>query len=111
MDENERLSALLREWKQPEPSPELDDRVVEAYRAATWGQSPTGWRRVLGAHVSIPVPVLAVAALLIIALLLWIRPASPPAATAPAPHPGNEQNVVTSLSATGFQPLPNGAAQ
>ena len=113
MDEKDRLSELLKEWRQPEPSPELDDRVVEAYRAATWGRGPRGWKRVLGARVSIPVPVLALAALLVIALLLWMRPAAAPAATAPAPpsHPGVEQNVVTSLSATGFQPLPNGAAQ
>jgi len=114
MGEPDRLSELLKEWKQPEPSRDLERRVAAGYSAATSGNRSGGWRRILAARVSIPVPVLALAALVLIALLLWIRPSSvPPAPTMPAqmPHPGGEQNVVTSLSAQGFQPLPDGTAR
>jgi hypothetical protein len=90
------LRELLREWEAPEPSAALDTRVRAAYREKRRRGSWWSWR------VSIPVPVLA-AALLMIAAGWWIeRRATPPVrSTAPAGY-------ITRLDAAGFQPLPDG---
>jgi hypothetical protein len=98
------LDALLREeWMSPEPSAELDGRVASAYRAAV--RPKTAWRGFWTMRVSVPAPALLVAAVAIVALLVWLRPEAAPSAS-PEP-PG----VVTRLNASGFQPLPNGEAR
>jgi hypothetical protein len=101
MSGNDPLRAVLREWQAPEPSAALDERVRAGFRAA---RAPSLWAQFLTARITVPVPVLA-AAMVLLALAWYIgfRPASP---AAPARRPG----VVTRLEATGFQPVPNGPA-
>jgi hypothetical protein len=99
MSENDSLRALLREWKAPEPSEALDERVRAGFRTV---RAPSPWARFWRARVSVPVPVLAAVALLVaVAYLVEFRP------TPPAPR---QPGVVTRLEATGFQPVPNGVA-
>jgi len=99
MSEMDRLRGVLREWKAPEPTEALDERVRAGFRAAS---APSPWARFWTARVSVPVPVLAaVAVLLAVVWLVEFRPA------APVPRP---PGVVTRLEATGFQPLPDGVA-
>jgi hypothetical protein len=103
MKEPDSLDDLLREeWKAPEPSAELDQRVTSAYRSEV--RRPAAWKQFWKMRVSVPAPALLVAAVAIVALVAWLRPATPPA---PAQSPG----VVTQLNASGFQPLPNGEAR
>ena len=103
MREPDPLHALLEEWKAPEPSPEFDRRVVAAYQKGLPRPAIAGrfWR----ARVSVPAPIFAVAILVALVVFIWFRVAatSSPARATP--------NVVTYLNATGFQPLPNGAAR
>jgi hypothetical protein len=103
MREPDPLHALLREWKSPEPSRELDQRVVAAYRDAV--PRPPVLRRFWQARVSVPAPVLALGILLAVAALLWFRGSFTPKPLTVSP------NVVAQLNATGFQPLPNGQAR
>ena len=105
MREPDPLDALLGEWKSPEPSQDFDERVVSAYRASMAARLAHGWRRFWNARITVPVPVL-IAAMVVFALFLWYRSASR-ASTPPAEASG----IVTRLSATGFQPLPNGEAR
>jgi hypothetical protein len=99
MSENDPLRAALREWKAPEPSAELDERVRAGFRAT---RRPSPWARFLSARVSVPVPALAAVVLLIaVAWLVEFRP---------APPTPRQPGVVTRLEATGFQPVPNGVA-
>jgi hypothetical protein len=103
MNERDPLDLILRDWEAPEPSPALDARIRAAYRAA---RPPTGWQRFWWMRVSIPVPVLA-AALLLIAAGLWLFRWQPAVRPAPAAPPGG--SYMTRLETAGFQPLPNGA--
>jgi hypothetical protein len=97
------LDDLLRnEWKAPEPSAALDQRVTSAYRSAV---RPSIWGQFWKFRVSIPAPVLVAAMLTILALFLWLRPTAAPVVSAEA------KSVVTRLNASGFQPLPNGEAR
>ena len=107
MKEPDPPDALLREWKSPEPSANLDQRVITGYRSALPQpqSSPRGWRRFWTMRISVPVPAFVVAALAIVALFLWLRPS-----TAPAPPP-QASGAVTRLNIDGFQPLPNGEAR
>jgi hypothetical protein len=103
MTERDPLNTLLREWKAPEPTPGMDERVVDAYRAAFPPRTPA-WRGFWKMRISIPVPIL-LAAMVVFALLLWFR-------STPAPNvSGDAGEIVTRLNATGFQPLPNGEAR
>jgi RNA polymerase sigma-70 factor (ECF subfamily) len=103
MREPDSLDALLREeWKSPEPSVALDNRVTNAYRTAV---RPSAWRQFWRFRVSIPAPLLLAAGFAALGLFLWLRPAPVPASS---PRAGS---VVTQLNATGFQPLPNGEAR
>jgi hypothetical protein len=107
MREPDSLDALLREWKSPEPTVELDQRVTSAYRSAVRAPrfSAPVWRQFWTMRLSVPVPALVAAALAIFSLFFWLRPSAAPAA---AP---NTSRVVTRLNASGFQPLPNGEAR
>jgi hypothetical protein len=109
MTENDPLRALLREWKSPEPAPELDTRIAAAYRAAMSHDAlrrPPILRRFWRARVSLPAPVFAVGVLAVLAVVLWFRVASPPPPALPT-----TSDVVTHLDATGFQALPDGEAR
>jgi hypothetical protein len=107
MKEADSLDALLREWKSPEPTAELDQRVRSAYRSSVRPPrfSPLFWRQFWTMRVSVPAPVLVAAALAIFALFFWSRPPAAPAA------PPETSTVMTRLNASGFQPLPNGEAR
>jgi len=104
MKEPDPLDTLLRDWKSPAPPPELDQRVISAYRSERHSRAQ-GWRRLWTMRVSVPVPALVAAALALWVFLLWLRPPGVPAA--PPETPG----AVTQLNARGFQPLPNGDAR
>jgi len=102
MKEPDALDDLLRQWKLPEPTAELDRRVIAAYRPVL------GWRRFWTLRVSVPAPALVAVALVLVGLLIWLRPAATPAASVP---PREKPGAVTQLDASGFQPLPNGEAR
>jgi hypothetical protein len=98
------LDALLREeWKSPEPTAELDQRVTAAYRSA---ERRSAWRGFWTLRVSVPAPALLIAAVAIVAVAIWLRPKAAPVAS-----PAEPSGVVTQLNASGFQPLPNGEAR
>lgn len=102
MNEKDPLRSLLHEWKAPEPSAALDARVRAAYSG---GRRPTFWGRLWSFRISIPVPVLA-AAVLLIAAGFWLeRRSVPPQSPAPIAPAGG---YMTRLEAAGFQPLPDG---
>jgi hypothetical protein len=110
MNEPDPLDTLLHEWKAPEPAPEMDRRIAEAYRRTfrnTQRKAP-GWRGFWNARVSVPVPAL-LAAMAVIALVVWYR--SSVSTSTPASAGKDATGVVTRVSAVGFQPLPNGEAR
>ena len=102
MKEQDPLNTLLREWKAPEAPPALDFRMRDAYRATV---KATLWQRMWSFRVSIPVPVLAAALLLVMAGVWLTRSGSPARPTAAPP------GYVTRLESAGFQPLPEGATR
>lgn len=103
MKEQDPLKTLLREWEAPEPGPGLDARVRAAYRDAV---RPSLWQRLWSFRVSIPVPVLA-AALLLVMVGVWLQTRSGPPARPTTTPPG----YVTRLDSAGFRPLPDGATR
>jgi hypothetical protein len=107
MKESDSLDALLREWKSPEPTAELDQRVTTTYRSAVRASrlSTPVWRRFWKLRVSIPAPVLVAAAVAVFTLFFWLRPSADRASSPKA------SGVVTRLNASGFQPLPDGEAR
>jgi hypothetical protein len=107
MRESDSLDALLRDWKSPEPTADLDQRVISAYRSAVRPPrfSPGFGRRFWTMRVTVPAPALLAAALAIFALFFWRRPAA-----APVVSPGTS-GAVTRLNVNGFQPLPDGEAR
>ena len=102
MNENDRLRSLLHEWKALEPPAEVRARVLAAYRA---GRRQSLWGRLWSIRVTIPAPVLA-AAVLLIAVGLWLASRPGPANPAPAAPAGGA--YMTRLETAGFQPLPDG---
>lgn len=103
MKEEDPLQSVLQEWHAPEPTPAVDQRILQSWRDA--GRRPW-WTGLWSTRVSIPVPVLA-AALLLIAALAWFgfrsRLSPQPASVAP-----RGEGYTTQIEAAGFQPLPNG---
>ena len=100
--ENDSLKNVLREWQPPKPNAALDARMKAAYRAA---YRPSPWYQFWKMRVTLPLPAVAAALLLIFVLFLQFRSAPAPVA------PRTDRGYVTRLEATGFQPLPNGAAR
>jgi hypothetical protein len=106
MKEPDSLDSLLREWKAPEPTAELDRNAIAAYRSAVRRpRLSLWWQRFCTMRVSVPVPALLAAAAAIFGFFLWLRPAAAPPASPRMPE------AVTQLNASGFQPLPNGEAR
>jgi len=107
MRESDSLDAMLRDWKPPEPTADLDQRVISSYRAAIRPSrlGPRVWRQFWTMRVSVPAPALVAASLVILVLFLWLRA---PAAPAESPQ---TSSVVTRLNINGFRPLPNGEAR
>lgn len=102
MNEQDPLDDLLREWKSSEPTDELDRRVTSAYRTAV--RQPI-WRRFWRTRISIPAPAVVSAALVILALFLWLRPHSGvPVTTPPATGPAAVQPE-TRVTLADFQPV------
>jgi hypothetical protein len=107
MREPDSLGVLLRDWKSPEPTEDLDQRVISSYRSAVrpLRSSPRVWRQFWTMRVSVPAPILVAAALAMFGLFFWLLPSAAPAASPQA------SGVVTRLNVNGFQPLPNGEAR
>jgi hypothetical protein len=63
--EDRELKSLLREWRAPEVTGYLDQRILTAYRRQ-FHHKPW-WRRWLTGSISLPVPVAAIAVLLLCA--------------------------------------------
>jgi len=99
MTERDPLGEVLREWQAVEPGPAFDERVLLAYRA----ERNTLWHRMWRARISVPVPIVVLAALVLAALVFWYRLNI----TAPAVGAG----IVTQVDSNGFRALPNGAAR
>jgi hypothetical protein len=107
MNEPDPLDSLLREWKAPEPGAGLDQDVMAAYRSTVCPPRPSAprWQRFWRMRVSVPVPALLAAAVVVFGLLIWLRP------PAPSPASPGGSDALTRLNASGFQPLPNGEAR
>ena len=108
MKENDPLNSVLREWEAPEPSPAVDARVRAAYQSA---HRPSLWRRIWSARVTIPVPALAAALLLVLAPVLWLQLRSRPSAPQPAAVTPAGTGYMTRVETAGFRPLPDGATR
>jgi|HubBroStandDraft_1064217.scaffolds.fasta_scaffold167306_2 hypothetical protein len=83
METDPELQRLIRQWTPPEPSAQLDSRMIRRYRTSDSVTRAGGWRaiwrRFLRARLSVPMP--AVAVLLLIAgclVLLSLRKADGP---------------------------------
>jgi hypothetical protein len=102
MSEDDPLDDLLREWKSPEPTDELDRRITSGYRTMV---RPPIWRRFWRTRISIPAPALVSAALVVLALFLWLHPHSGVSVTTPsAPGPAAVQPE-TRVTLADFQPV------
>ena len=101
MTDDERLRALLRESATPTPGAALDGRILAAYRAL----HPPLWRRIWTMRISVPMPVMAAAMVLLVAVLWFALRQPSPTANAPASHYAHK------TESAGFQPLPDGAAR
>ncbi len=100
MTEHDRLGNLLREWPAAEPSAAFDERVLLAYRKTR----VTFWHRIWKTRVSVPLPVLVFAAMIVFAVVFWLR------STPPGP-PQTGKGIITQVDGGGFQPVPNGEAR
>jgi hypothetical protein len=81
--EDAELQTLLRQWRQPRSSPELDRRVLTAYRNQV--SETARWRRLL--FRSIPVPLPIAAALLLVLIFLALRSTLSPVVRLDVPTP------------------------
>jgi hypothetical protein len=105
MTEHDPFNRLLHEWRAPDLPSSLEARIAGAYRTKLTCpyRQPPFYRRWWTARISIPVPLLGLA-LLLVAMLFWFRSKSAPGL------PPETAGVVTRVNATGFEPLPNGRA-
>ena len=106
MNEDDPLNSLLREWQAPDARAALDARVRKAYRGL---HRPSLWRLIWSARVTIPVPVLA--ALLLIAAVLWLQFRPRPHVVQPAITVLGAGEYMTRIETAGFKPLPDGATR
>lgn len=97
MKKEEDVDSILREWKAPAPSADLDDSVLQAFRKAC--PAPV-WRRV---PPRLERRVLLIAATVLVAVGLSIS-------FRPIKGPPEIPQVVTRINASGFRALPDGAA-
>src|SRR6185312_601756 len=88
MDDDKKLSELLKDWQLPAAPASLDARVL--------GPRTPWWKRVFTGSIRIPVPVAfaLAAALVVMAIALLRRPPAPPQPS-------------TSVDLAGFHPVPN----
>jgi hypothetical protein len=63
LDEDRELKSLLGEWKTPEITSSLDQRIFKAYRRQVFDKP--WWRRWLTGSINLPVPVAATAVVLL----------------------------------------------
>lgn len=92
-DADAELHALLEQWRAPDGTHALDRRMLESFRAEV--QAPASfWKRVLSTRVSVPVPALAAAFVLLVVVPLAIamrsavvRPAAPAGQTVSPQEP------------------------
>jgi hypothetical protein len=98
MNKEDNINSILREWKAPEPSRELDGRVLQAFHAA---RSIPVWNRVSPQSLRVQVLLIAATLLVTVALVALFRYGKESAGI-----PG----IVTQINGSGFQALPNGAA-
>jgi hypothetical protein len=103
MNKIDPLRSLLREWEVPEPSQALDTSMRDAFRQM---HTPSIWNHLWRMQVSVPVPILA-AAVLVVMIALMIQFRSNPSSQRMLSFP----QLATRIDAPGFQPLPNGNAQ
>ena len=73
-DEDSELQTLLRQWQSTRSSPELDRRVLTAYRNQV--SSDGGWKRLFMRSIPVPLPIAA--ALLLVLVFLGSRTLRPP---------------------------------
>ena len=102
MMENDLLKHILKEWRAPEPGTAMDTRLRAAYCDV---YRPSPWKLFWMTRISVPAPALAVLAILVLAMFLQFRSGPAPVA------PRADRGYVTRMEATGFHPLPNGAAR
>ncbi len=105
------LRGVLREWRTPEISTDLDRRILETYRKET--RSRSIWHRFFFTSVRVPLPV-AVAAMVLLFIAATVAIRRGPAVTTVPPagvNPGGSQAahieppLVIHTSLEGFQPV------
>lgn len=89
MERDEELQKLLRQWESPAPGSKLDERVWNSVRQGkrTWKWLPVAAGVILAFGLA----------------KMWL----PPNEQSPVGHPG--ASIATTLDATGFRPVSNGA--
>jgi len=85
-DRDEELRAMLRQWKAPAPTGQLDERVWSEFR----GSRPPGRRRWLA---------VAAGVLLVAGALVKLHS---------GPRPQHSSSIETRVDAAGFRAVPNG---
>jgi hypothetical protein len=98
MNKEENLNSILREWKAPEPSPELDGRVLNAFHEV---RSVRVWSRQLPHSLKAQVLLIAATVIFAVAVTVLFRHGKPSAGV---------PQIVTRINGSGFQALPNGSA-
>lgn len=112
MIEEDDLQPVLREWEAPQPSAEMDARVLAAFRNTRRG---SWWRRIWSARVTIPVPILAAALLLLAVIAIFEMRSASRVVTTPPANPATvtvpDAGYTTKIETAGFKPLPDGATR
>jgi hypothetical protein len=61
------IQALIRHWTPPDPPPGIDSRMMARF----YGRRRTFWKHRIELHISIPLPALAAAIILLLVGGLW----------------------------------------